>query len=160
MARINDPDERAIPDIKRLWKKDVVDHDYDAAFAFLRIRTGETRAKALIKALRAAKLVQMRANDILRACQLPALDIDDPGTHRNMVKTIIGKRLSPVLVVSLVDGTSTIADGYHRVSWAYRISPWVYVPGRLAVESDRGSEVSDERAKSSRKSRTRRTPPA
>jgi hypothetical protein len=57
MARIKEPDERAIPDIKRLWKRDVADHDYDAAFAFLRIRTGETRAKALIKALRAAKLV-------------------------------------------------------------------------------------------------------
>jgi hypothetical protein len=139
VAKVKEDDDRAIPNIKRLWKKDVVDHDYDAAFAFLRIRVGEKRAKGLIGALRGVKLVQMRANDILRACQLPALDIDDPGTHRNMVKTIIGKRLSPVLVVSLVDGTSTIADGYHRVSWAYRISPWVYVPGRLAVESDHDS---------------------
>jgi hypothetical protein len=76
----------------------------------------------------------MRANDILRACDLPALGIDDPGTHHNMVRTIMGKPLSPVLVVSLADGISTIADGYHRVSWAYRISPWAYVPGRLAVE--------------------------
>jgi hypothetical protein len=137
MAKAKQDDDRAIPDIKRLWKKDVAVHDYEAAFAFLRIRVGEKRAKGLIKALRGVKLVQMRANDILRACQLPALDIDDPGTHRNMVKTIIGKRLSPVLVVSLADGTSTIADGYHRVSWAYRISPWVYVPGRLAVEHGR-----------------------
>jgi hypothetical protein len=134
MVRIKQQDERAIPDIKRLWAKEVAGHDYDAAFDFLRIRVGEKRATALIKNLRSVKLLQMRANDILRACQLPALDIDDPGTHRNMVKTIIGKRLSPVLVVSLLDGTSTIADGYHRVSWAYRISPWVYVPGRLAVE--------------------------
>ncbi len=137
MARIKQTDDRSIPDIKRLWMKDVAGHDYDAAFDFLRIRVGEKRANALIRSLRAVKLVPMRANDILRACQLPALDIDDPGTHRNMVKTIIGKRLSPVLVVSLRDGTSTIADGYHRVSWAYRISPWVYVPGRLAVESVR-----------------------
>jgi|GEM_PF-1021845 len=139
MAKVKQSDDRAIPDIKRLWKKDVADHDYDAAFDFLRIRVGEKRAKALIKGLRAAKIVPMRANDILRACQLPALEIDDPGTHRNMVKTIIGKALSPVLVVSLVDGTSTIADGYHRVSWVYWISPWVYVPGRLAVEDDRAS---------------------
>jgi hypothetical protein len=87
-----------------------------------------------MKALRAARLVQMRANDILRACELRPLDTDDPGTHHNMVKTILGKPLSPVLIVSLIEGRSTIADGYHRVSWAYRISPWVYVPGRLATE--------------------------
>jgi hypothetical protein len=141
VANVKRPDDRAVPDIKRLWKKDVADHDYGAAFDFLRIRVGERRAKALIKGLRAAELVPMRANDILRACQLPALEIDDPGTHRNMVRTITGKRLSPVLVVSLVDGTSTIADGYHRVSWVYRISPWVYVPGRLTVEDHSASRV-------------------
>jgi hypothetical protein len=132
MAKI--PDERAVPDIKHLWLKDVEDHDFDAALDFLRIRVGKKRAKALVEGLRAVKLVQMRAHDILRACELPALEIADPGTHQNMIRTIMGKPLSPVLVVSLVDGTSTIADGYHRVSWAYRISPWVYVPGRLAVE--------------------------
>jgi hypothetical protein len=134
MAKTKQPDERAVPDIKHLWLKDVEDHDYDAAFDFLRIRVGKRRAKALIEELRAVKVVQMRANDILRACDMPALDIDDPGTHHNMVRTIMRKPLSPVLVVSLAGGSSTIADGYHRVSWAYRISPWAYVPGRLAVE--------------------------
>ena len=131
------PDERAVPDLKHLWLKDVVDHDYDAAFDFLRIRVGKKRANSLVERLRGVKLVQMRAHDILRACDLPALAIDDPGTHQNMVRTILGKPLSPVLVVSLADGTSTIADGYHRVSWAYRISPWAFVPGRLATEHDR-----------------------
>ena len=134
MAKTMQPDERAVPDIKHLWLKDVADRDYEAAFDFLRIRVGKKRAKALIDELHAVKLVQMRANDILRACDLPALGIDDPGTHHNMVRTILGKPLSPVLLVSLANGTSTIADGYHRVSWAYRISPWAYVPGRLAVE--------------------------
>jgi hypothetical protein len=134
MAKDKQPDERAVPDIRRLWLPDVEDHDYDAAFAFLRIRVGKKRAKALIDALRASELVDMRANDILRACELPALEIGDPGTHHNMVKTILGKALSPVLIVSLSEGRSTIADGYHRVSWAYRISPWAFVPGRLVTE--------------------------
>jgi hypothetical protein len=134
MGKNKQPDERAVPDIRHLWLPDVEEHDYDAAFDFLRIRLGKKRAKDLIQALRAAEIVQMRANDILRACDLPALDINDPGTHHNMVKTITGKPLSPVLVVSCANSTSTIADGYHRVSWAYRISPWVYVPGRLAAE--------------------------
>jgi hypothetical protein len=134
MAKDKQPNERAVPDIKHLWRKDVAKHDFDAAFDFLRIRVGKERAQMLIERLRRADLAQMRANDILRACQLPALELSDPGTHHNMVNTILGKPLSPVLVVSLADGTSTIADGYHRVSWAYQISPWAYVPGRLAVE--------------------------
>ncbi|MGA2448242.1 MAG: hypothetical protein ABTD50_06185 [Polyangiaceae bacterium] len=137
--KIQQPEERAVPDIKHLWLDDVADHDYAAALSFLRIRIGEKRAKSLVDRLRGVKLTQMRANDILRACDLPALAIDDPGTHQNMVKTILGKPLSPVLVVSLADGISTIADGYHRVSWAYRISPWVYVPGRLATEHHRAT---------------------
>jgi hypothetical protein len=133
------PDERAIPDIKHLWLPDVEEHDYDAAMTFLRIRLGKKREKALVDRLRKAALVEMRANDILRACELPALGIDDPGTHHNMVKTIMRLPLSPVLVVSLANETCTIADGYHRVSWAYRVSPWVYVPGRLATERKQGT---------------------
>jgi len=134
MAKKNQQDERAVPEIKRLWQHRVEDHDYDAALAFLSLRVGVKRAKMLVRRLRDAEIIQMRANDILRACQLPALDINDPGTHHNMIKTIVGKRLSPILVVTLVNGTSTIADGYHRVSWAYWISPWVFVPGKLATE--------------------------
>ena len=134
MAKGKQVDERAVPDIKHLWLSDVVDHDFDAAFNFLIIKVGKKRAKDLIAKLRKAKVIQMRANDILRGCNLIALGINDPGTHHNMVKTIRGKSLSPVLVVCLKDGTSTIADGYHRVSWAYQISPWVMVPGRLVTE--------------------------
>ena len=130
-------DERAIPDIKHLWRKDVAAHDYEAAFDFLRIRVGRARAKALVERLREAKLVKMRANDVLRACDLVPLDITDPGTHHNMVKTIRRIAISPVLVVTLSNGTSTIADGYHRVSWAYSISPWVEVPGKLVSEHRR-----------------------
>jgi hypothetical protein len=137
MAKPAKTDERAVPDIKHLWLKDVAEHDYDAAFSFLRIRLGDKRAKDLVNSLRTAKVVDMRANDILRACDLPALEIADPGTHHNMVRTILGKALSPILLVSLKNDTSTIADGYHRVSWAYRISPWVYVPGKIAVERGR-----------------------
>lgn len=134
MAKNKQPEERAVPDIKHLWLEEVAEHDYDAAFDFLRIRVGRQRAKSLIKKLRAAELTQLRANDILRACDLAPLGIGDPGTHHNMVRTILGKALSPILIVCLTDGKPTIADGYHRVSWAYMISPWAYVPGRLAVE--------------------------
>jgi hypothetical protein len=129
-----DLDAPLAPDIKHLWLADVEDHDYEAALRFLTIRVGQRRAKALVKALRKSSLTDLRANDILRACDLKPLEVTDPGTHHDMVKTIVGKPLSPVLVVSFTDGTSTIADGYHRVSWAYCISPWAAVPARLASE--------------------------
>ena len=134
MAKHSLPNEKAVPDIKHLWLDDIEDHDYDAAFNFLRIKVGKKRAEALVDKLRGAKLIEMRANDILRATDLRALDVNDPGTHHNMVKTIMGKSLSPVLIVSLQGGNSTIADGYHRVSWVYWISPWAMVPGKLIVE--------------------------
>jgi hypothetical protein len=51
MAKTKQADERAVPDIKHLWLKDVVDHDYDAAFDFLRIRVGKRRAKAITASL-------------------------------------------------------------------------------------------------------------
>lgn len=66
-----------------------------------------------------------RANDILRACRLDALPLDDPGVERCLRKVLKGKRLSPVLVA---DGD--IADGYHRVSLAYRLDPFTEVPLR------------------------------
>jgi hypothetical protein len=134
MATSKSFDERFIPNIKHLWRKDVADHDYDAALTFLHIHVGRKRASALVARLRKADVVRMRANDVLRACDLEPLSVSDPGTHHNMVKTILGMPLSPVLVVSFIGGTSTIADGYHRVSWAYRISPWVEVPGKLVSE--------------------------
>jgi hypothetical protein len=135
MAKKKQPDARALLDIRHLWLKDVEEHDYDSALSFLRLKVGKKRAKALVEKLRGVEIVQMRANDILRACGLAALEISDPETHQNMVLTIQRKPISPVLVVSLADGTSTIADGYHRVSWANQISPLALVPGRLVAES-------------------------
>jgi len=134
MAKHKRSIEIEVPEIKHLWHKQVEENDYHAALAFLSLKVGTRRAKALVKKLRSAEIVPMRANDILRASALPALDMTDPGTHRNMIKTIEGRRLSPILVVTFANGTSTIADGYHRVSWAYQISPWVLVPGKLATE--------------------------
>ena len=73
-----------------------------------------------------------RANDILRACGLTALPLDDPGVRRDLLKAVSGQRLSPVLVVSTGDGAD-IADGYHRVSLAYHLDPFGDVPLRIGA---------------------------
>jgi hypothetical protein len=113
------------------WRKEVVDHDYDAAKAYLSLKLDKEAVHKTVKRLRHASLTTRRANDILRAAGLTAAPLDDPGVLKDLIKVIEGKALSPVLVVSGETG-SDIADGYHRVSLVYRIDPYGEVPLKLA----------------------------
>ena len=114
------------------WLDDVVAHDFDAALAYLSLKFDEKRAAAAVGRLRKAEVTRRRANDVLRACGLVPLPLDDPGVRRDLLKAVSGKRLSPVLVVSSDDG-GDIADGYHRVSLAYHLDPFGDVPLRIGA---------------------------
>jgi hypothetical protein len=112
------------------WLDEVASHDYDAAAAYLSLKLdGEAVAKA-VKRLRKAALTRRRANDILRAADLTAAPLDDPGVMKDLIKVLEGRRLSPVLVISDETGAD-IADGYHRVSLVYRIDPYAEVPLKI-----------------------------
>ena len=113
------------------WLKDVVAHDFDAALAYLSLKLDDKQAAEAVGRLRKAKVTRRRANDILRACSLVALPLDDPGVRRDLLNAVSGKRLSPVLVVSLGEEGGDIADGYHRVSLAYHLDPFGDVPLRI-----------------------------
>ena len=91
------------------------------------VEEGQSEAVARMKK---AKLTSRRANDILRATGLPALPLTDPGVKRDLLKLLNGEKLSPVLVFDRQPGAD-IADGYHRVSLAYNIDPFMSVPLRL-----------------------------
>jgi hypothetical protein len=112
------------------WLGDVAEHDYDAAYNFLSIRFDEKRARTLVDRMRKAKLTSRRANDILRATGLQPLPLTDPGVRKDLLKLLGGDKLSPVLACALEEGAE-IADGYHRVSLAYSIDPFMDVPLRL-----------------------------
>jgi hypothetical protein len=114
------------------WLDDVAPHDFDSAVAYLSLKFDEKRAEAAAGRLRKARITRRRANDILRACDLVALPLDDPGVRRDLLNAVSGKRLSPVLVVSKGDG-GDIADGYHRVSLAYHLDPFGDVPLRIGA---------------------------
>jgi hypothetical protein len=116
-------------DVSLRWLKDVEDHDFDAALAYLSLRFNETKAKSMVHALREAKVTTRRANDILRACDRPALSLEDPGVRRDFAKAAVSTKLSPVLLVTGKD--VDIADGYHRVSLAYHLNPFGDVPLRI-----------------------------
>jgi hypothetical protein len=112
------------------WLKDVADHDYDAAYNYLSLKFDGTRAAEIVDRMKKAKLTSRRANDILRATGLSPLPLTDPGVKRDLLKLLNGERLSPVLVCDQKPGAD-IADGYHRVSLAYNIDPFMAVPLRL-----------------------------
>jgi hypothetical protein len=112
------------------WLNDVADHDYDAAYNYLSLRFDEKRANDVVDRMKKATLTSRRANDILRATGLPALPLTDPGVKRDLLKLLSGEKLSPVLVCDQKPGAD-IADGYHRVSLAYNIDPFMDVPLRL-----------------------------
>lgn len=113
------------------WAKEVADHDYAAAEAYLTLKLPVDAAEKVVARLRKAKLTARRANDIIRSSGLSPAPLDDPGVVKDLIKVIEDKELSPVLVAALPGGTD-IADGFHRVSLVYRIDPFGMVPLKLA----------------------------
>jgi hypothetical protein len=111
------------------WRKDVANHDYAAASSYLSIRFGESQAQEVSEKLQKLRVIQRRANDILRATRRDPLPLSDPGVLRDLQKVLAGEKLSPVLVAE-----GDIADGYHRVSLAYALDPYADVPLKLGEE--------------------------
>ncbi|HSZ45949.1 MAG TPA: hypothetical protein VK823_11460 [Streptosporangiaceae bacterium] len=112
------------------WLADVAEHDFEAAHNYLSLKLDDKRADDCVQRMRKAKLTQRRANDILRATGLTPLPLSDPGVKRDLVKLLTGEKLSPILVCDQADGAD-IADGYHRVSLAYNIDPFMTVPLKI-----------------------------
>ncbi len=128
MARENASAPKPAVDIR--WAADVADHDYAAAEAYLSLRLGEDAVAKAVHRLRVGMFTTRRANDILRAAGMTAAPLDDPGVMKDLIKAIGGERLSPVLVLS-GKKRADIADGFHRVSLAYRLDPYAEVPLKL-----------------------------
>jgi hypothetical protein len=114
----------AVPQLQ--WRQDVANHDYAAAASYLSIRFGESKAQEVSAKLQKLPVITRRANDILRATRRDPLPLSDPGVLKNLKKVLAGEKLSPVLVAE-----GDIADGYHRVSLAYALDPYVDVPLKL-----------------------------
>jgi hypothetical protein len=135
----NKADKVEPPQVPIKWRKDVADHDYASAQAYLSLKLAPPAVDKAVASLRKTKLTTRRANDILRAAELSPAPLDDPGVVKDLIKVIEGKELSPVLVLGGSEGTD-IADGFHRVSLVYRIDPYGVVPLKLADAPRRRSE--------------------
>jgi hypothetical protein len=92
--------------------------DFDAAVKYLSLLCPDAKAKALVKSLRGAKLVEHAAKDLLRASDLPLLPSDESHVAEDLKRIEKGKPLAPVLLVRGALGTGlplVVADGYHRI---------------------------------------------
>lgn len=103
---------------KLRWTHTSVASDFEAARKFLSLLGSDAKAKALIKSLRDANIVEHAAKDLLRAAQLPLLPRHDPHVGEDLKKIHKGKPLAPILAVrgQLALGLPlVVADGYHRI---------------------------------------------
>ena len=120
---------------KPVWKKDSERGDYDAARAFLALIYGPAKVKALVRALRAAPLIERPARDLLRASGLPLLAADERSVREDLKRVSKGKPLEPVLLVSgdMSKGIAlVVADGYHRICAMYHYDEDAPVMCRMA----------------------------
>ncbi len=106
--------------------------DFTAARSFLSMLIAPPDLGETIDALRIAPEGRWAAKDILRAAGLPALRRKDSAeVAEKLAKIKEGTPISPILLVAGIRDYLVIADGYHRVSAAYRVDEDALVPGRL-----------------------------
>lgn len=117
------------------WANTVDAKHYDAALAYLSLKYTPDQARELVDALKRARTSVRHAGDILRASRLKPLKLKDPGVQHEADKVKDGKSLQPVLVISL-PVWSDIADGYHRVSYAYAQDPFAPVVAKVISPDD------------------------
>jgi hypothetical protein len=113
-----------------LWKKKPGEHDYPAAFSYLRLIMSDSDAKCIVERLKSAEMSTAKAKDIIRASGVRLLDMDDPGVKRDLAKISQGEKLSPVLLVHF-NGGLVIADGYHRCCAVYHYDYNMDVPMKI-----------------------------
>jgi hypothetical protein len=120
---------------KETWKDKPDDHDYPAAEDYLSLLMAPSRAKQVVRRLRATPLVTRKAKDLLRASRLPALPPENFHVARDLQKVKEGKQLSPVLLGRgnlSSEVPLTIADGYHRICASYHLDEDTDIPCRIA----------------------------
>ncbi|MGI8713544.1 MAG: hypothetical protein ACR2NR_10255 [Solirubrobacteraceae bacterium] len=114
------------------WLADPEDKDYAAAESFLSMLIAPASLADVVTRLRSAPLAHWAAKDILRAAGLPSLKPKQSAEVSEKLKRIRhAMPISPVLAIGGLRPSLVIADGYHRVSAAYRVNEDSLVPGRL-----------------------------
>jgi len=114
------------------WLDQPEEKDYLAAESFLSMLLAPASLAETALSLRTAPIGHWAAKDILRAAGLPPLKRKQSVEVAEKLRKIkTGVPISPVLLIAGARNYLVIADGYHRVSAAYRSDEDAPVPGRL-----------------------------
>jgi len=109
-------------DIK--WSMDPDTKDYEAGTTYMSLLMPRSVAAATVGKFLDVETTQYRANDILRAAQLPLLAQDDPHVAKDLKKIQEDIALAPVLLArDTMMLRLLIVDGYHRVCAVYHHDP-------------------------------------
>lgn len=107
-------------------------HNYPAAQSYLGLIYAPAQAARLVKALRAARVVQFKAKDIFRASGLSLLGVSNSHVEKDRRKIRAATPLSPILLVRDPDHARVIvADGYHRLCAVYAFDEDAWVPCKI-----------------------------
>lgn len=109
-----------------LWREEPDVHDFPAAENYLTLLVGGRRARELRLKLEEGSISHFKAKDIMRASGLQVLPLDNEYVKRDVRKVVMGRKLSPVLLVG--GERLIIADGYHRVCASYHLDENALIP--------------------------------
>ena len=122
---------KTIPKIK--WLDSPEEHDYPAAYSYLRLTYTYSFVYRLIDDLRQSNIILFKAKDIFRASGLSLLGVSNSHVVKNTEKIKDGVLLSPLLLVGDArTGKVIIADGYHRLCSIYILNEDAIIPCKIA----------------------------
>lgn len=114
------------------WLRRPEAHDYPAARSYLRLLYDDSRADALVEALKREKVTKFKSKDIFRASRLSLLGISNSHVKKDRRKIRNGASLSPLLLVRDPAASKVvIADGYHRLCAVYSFNEDLEIPCKI-----------------------------
>lgn len=114
------------------WSKNPDKHDYPAALSYLSLIYETEKATRLVKKLKRAEVIEVKATDIFRASGLPLLGFSNADVEKDKKKILDGTELSPLLLVrDSENGKVIVADGYHRLCAVYSFDEEAVIPCKL-----------------------------
>jgi hypothetical protein len=114
------------------WLAEPDEHDYPAAGSYLNLLYPKKAARAFVKELKRAGMVEFKSKDIFRASGLALLGGVNSHVRKDQKRIEAGQKLSPLLLVrDVAHGKVLIADGYHRLCAVYSFDEDAVIPCKI-----------------------------
>jgi hypothetical protein len=113
------------------WLDEPKPGNYPAALSYLSLLFSEAQAKAYVRKLKRAPVMQFKSKDIFRASGLSLLGLSNHFVEKDRRKIAAGEKLSPILLVRDTPHRVIVADGYHRMCAVYGLDEESPIPCKI-----------------------------